>query len=211
MIKSETSKTKYQRKKQTVEPKFGQRYIRPRKRLLSDNYLYCDTCQEYNTGLCPLGCQIYEANRRQQANHAKDTVPIGIKISTSNISHAGLGAFVLKSFPKNTFFGPYTGDRHRSAERANQSGYVRLKAYAEGNIYNYIDARNPVRSNWLRYVNCPIRKEDENLIAVQFNGELYYQTKRDVKAGEELFVYYGEEYARELGIDAFQHSGARLH
>ena len=40
---------------------------------------------------------------------------------------------------------------------------------------------------WLcRYVNCPIRKEDENLIAVQFNGELYYQTKRDVKAGEEV-------------------------
>jgi len=37
-----------------------------------------------------------------------------------------------------------------------------------------------------RYVNCPIRQEDENLTAVQFNGELYYLTSRDVKAGEEV-------------------------
>jgi hypothetical protein len=30
----------------------------------------------------------------------------------------------MKEFPKNTFFGPYTGERHRSMERANRSGYV---------------------------------------------------------------------------------------
>jgi SET domain-containing protein len=42
----------------------------------------------------------------------------------SNIPDAGLGVFAMKEFPKNTFFGPYTGERHRSMERANRSGYV---------------------------------------------------------------------------------------
>ncbi|UJR32051.1 hypothetical protein I4U23_019518 [Adineta vaga] len=119
---------------------------------------YCDTCQKYNTSLCPQGCQTYEANR--YADHAKDTVPNGIEIAKSIISSAGLGAFARKFFSKNTFLGPYTGDRHRSAERANQSGY----AWA-------ID---------------------------------------DAKAGEELFVHYGEEYARALGIDPFEYFIGKL-
>ncbi|CAF3704350.1 unnamed protein product [Rotaria sp. Silwood1] len=180
---------------------FGERNIRPRKRLLNDDYLYCDNCQKYSHGLCPQGCQTYESNH--QADHAKNTVPVGIKISTSNIPTAGLGVFAIKEFPKNTFFGPYTGERHRSTERANKSGYAWTIEDAEGNVYNYIDASNPSHSNWLRYVNCPMRQVDENLIPVQFNGELYYQTSRDIKAGEELFVYYGEE---ALGINSFEHS-----
>lgn len=28
--------------------------------------------------------------------------------------------------------------------------------------------------------------EDENLMAVQFNGELYYQTTRDIRPDEEV-------------------------
>jgi len=96
---------------------------------------------KYNNGLCPQGCQTYEANREvnkilfiyadfyfvKQADHAKHTIPIGIKIATSNISGAGLGVFAVKEFPKNTFFGPYTGERHRSTERANRSGYVNYR------------------------------------------------------------------------------------
>ncbi|CAF4302830.1 unnamed protein product, partial [Rotaria sp. Silwood2] len=183
---------------------FGERHIRPRKRLLNDDYLYCDNCQKYNHSLCPQGCQTYEPN--QSADHAKNTVSIGIKVATSNIPTAGLGAFAIKEFPRNTFFGPYTGERHRSTERANKSGYAWTIEDAEGSVYNYIDASDPSCSNWLRYVNCPTRQVDENLEPVQFNGELYYRTSRDIKAGEELFVYYGEEYARALGIHSFEYS-----
>ncbi len=43
---------------------------------------------------------------------------------------------------------------------------------------------------FIRYVNCPIRQDDENLAAIQFNGELYYRTSRDVKAGEEVESFF---------------------
>ncbi|CAF1016799.1 unnamed protein product [Adineta steineri] len=207
MIKSEKTSInkkeyKYQRKKESTN--FGERNIRPRKRVLSDNYLYCDNCKKYNDGLCPRGCQTYEANHK--ANHAKYTVSSGLKIMKSTIPGAGLGVFTMKEFSKNTFFGPYTGERHRSTERANQSGYAWTIEDDAGDVYNYIDASDPHRSNWLRYVNCPIGQNDENLTAIQFNGEVYYRTLRDINAGEELFVYYGEEYAKALGLDSFDHS-----
>jgi hypothetical protein len=38
----------------------------------------------------------------------------------------------------------------------------------------------------MRYVNRPITQEDENLVAIQFNGEVYYRTSRDIKAGKEI-------------------------
>ncbi|CAF0923232.1 unnamed protein product [Didymodactylos carnosus] len=172
----------------------------------------CDECKKYSNGLCPSGCQSYIDNREvpyyllvKQSDHAKHTVPIGIIVTTSGIPDAGLGTFALKKFKKNTFFGPYTGVKHRSNDRANDSGYAWTIEDIEGNVYNYVDANDPRRSNWLRYVNCPNKQENENLMAVQFNGELYYKTLRDIEAGEELFVYYGEEYAKALGIKPFEY------
>ncbi len=59
---------------------------------------------------------------------------IGIKIAASNIPGAGLRTFAIKNFPTNTFFGLNIGERHTSAERANQSSYVnyQIKYFKKG-------------------------------------------------------------------------------
>ncbi|CAF1295848.1 unnamed protein product [Didymodactylos carnosus] len=194
---------------------FGSRIVRPGTCVLGDylcRFNDCDECKKYSNGLCSSGCQSYIDNREvpyhllvKQSDYAKHTVPTGIIVKTSGIPEAGLGVFALKKFKKNTFFGPYTGVRYRSDARSYESGYSWIIQDIEGNIYNYVDAKDPRRSNWLRYVNCPNKPENENLIAVQFNGEMYYKTLRDIEAGEELFVYYGPEYAKALGIKPFEH------
>ena len=38
------------------------------------------------------------------------------------------------------------------------------------------------------------------MIALQFHGKIWYRTYKDVEAGVELLVWYGEQYAKELGI-----------
>ena len=53
----------------------------------------------------------------------------------------------------------------------------------------------------MRYINCSRYEKEQNLIAFQYYGEIYYRTYKNVKPGEELLVWYGDEYARELGID----------
>ena len=52
----------------------------------------------------------------------------------------------------------------------------------------------------MRYVNCACREEDQNLLAFQFHGEIYYRTIENIPADTELLVWYGDEYGQELGI-----------
>ena len=52
---------------------------------------------------------------------------------------------------------------------------------------------------FFRYVNCARNDEEQNLMAYQHCGQIYYKTNRHVTQGEELLVYYGDEYAMDMG------------
>ena len=52
----------------------------------------------------------------------------------------------------------------------------------------------------MRFVNCSRVEQEQNMIALQFHGKIYYQTYKDIEVGVELLVWYGEQYAKELGI-----------
>ena len=52
----------------------------------------------------------------------------------------------------------------------------------------------------MRYVNCSRSENEENLVAFQYNGEIYYRVYKDILPGTELLLWYGDEYAKDLGI-----------
>ena len=79
--------------------------------------------------------------------------------------------------------------------------YCFLQVKRFGNPAYYIDGREEVNSNWLRFVNCACDETQQNMVAFQYCGQIYYRTYRNVYPGDELMVWYGEEYARELGIE----------
>ena len=64
----------------------------------------------------------------------------------------------------------------------------------------YIDGRSDKQSNWLRFINCARNVDEQNLIAFQYHGNIYYRSFKHIYSGNELYVWYGEQYARELGI-----------
>jgi len=64
----------------------------------------------------------------------------------------------------------------------------------------YVDGRDMSVSNWMRYVNCAVSEHQQNMIASQFQGQIYYRLCQDVEPRSELFVWYGAEYAAELGL-----------
>ena len=43
----------------------------------------------------------------------------------------------------------------------------------------------------------------QNMQPVQYDRNMFYKTTRAIEPGEELFVYYGDDYARFLGIEPF--------
>ena len=43
-------------------------------------------------------------------------------------------------------------------------------------------------------------EEEQNLVAYQYKGYIYYRAYKEIKKGMELLVWYGNQYAEQLGI-----------
>ena len=65
---------------------------------------------------------------------------------------------------------------------------------------HFIDGTNKTMSNWMRYINCASNEDQQNLIAYQLHGEVYYKTIRAINIGEELLVWYGNEFGVVLPL-----------
>lgn len=70
----------------------------------------------------------------------------------------------------------------------------------DGKFSHFLDGRDESQSNWMRFVNCSRCEDEQNLVAYQYRGEIYYRTYKSVSPGKELLVWYGESYAKDLGI-----------
>ena len=64
----------------------------------------------------------------------------------------------------------------------------------------FIDGKNEEHSNWLRFVNCARNEGEQNLLSFQYHGDIYYRTIKHITPNSELLVWYGEEYAKEMGL-----------
>lgn len=50
----------------------------------------------------------------------------------------------------------------------------------------------------MRYVNPAHSPAEQNLVACQNNGDIYFYTIRPVEANQELLVWYSHEFAQRL-------------
>ena len=88
----------------------------------------------------------------------------------------------------------------KKVEKNQFSFFFSFQIYKNGKPSHYIDARDPSKSNWMRYVNCARSEFEQNLVAFQYHGQIYYRTFKAVLKNTELMVWYGQDYANELGI-----------
>lgn len=128
-------------------------------------------------------------------------IPIEIKEST--IPNSGLGAFTLQFIPKNygaKYFGIKKYKKNIDYDYSwSIFQYDKKTGQRVGNdIIHYIDASDPERSNWTRYVNCGMYDIKNNLEPVQKWEDLYYVSRRDINPGEELWIDYGEGFRNRL-------------
>ncbi|XP_074029564.1 uncharacterized protein [Leptinotarsa decemlineata] len=161
-----------------------------------DRYIFCDVCEREYLDFCsncgmlislednpvPLGLE----------DRAKKTVPKGI-LSVRHSDIHGFGVFATRNLKIGVRLGPYEGKITRIDTTVGYAWKLR-----DGRL---IDASNERYSNYLRYVNCARNAEEQNLVAFQYDGKLYYRTSRNINKGEELLVFYGRTFAKKLGID----------
>ena len=75
-----------------------------------------------------------------------------------------------------------------------------MQIIENGRVTHVVDARDEGYSNWLRFVNCARNDDEQNLVAFQFRGEIYYRSYKTIEPGMELLVWYGDRYACDLDI-----------
>lgn len=137
-------------------------------------------------------------------DRALNSVPEGLVVKNSTIPGAGLGVITDRYIQRDTVMGPYKGIIELDTNIAVQSGYSwKIRKDSVRNQLTWVDAKYKHMSNWLRYVNMPNSENDENLVAMQHRGQMYYQAFKSIPAGTELMVHYGEEYAEFLSIDDY--------
>ncbi|KAK6299268.1 hypothetical protein J4Q44_G00307780 [Coregonus suidteri] len=168
-----------------------------------DHYLYCEDCKSFFMEECELhGPALFVPDIPAPLgapDRARLTLPSGLEVRTSGIPEAGLGVFNQgNTVPAGAHYGPYEGEI-TDKDQAMESGYSWV-IYKSKHWDDYIDAGRDTHSNWMRYVNCARREEEQNLVAFQYRGEILYRCCKPIAVGEELLVWYGEEYARDLGI-----------
>ncbi|KAG9350192.1 hypothetical protein JZ751_026545 [Albula glossodonta] len=126
------------------------------------------------------------------------TLPPGLMVGRSGVPGAGLGVFNQgQSVPVGMHFGPFEGEV-TSREKAIESRYSWVICRKKDQ-YEYIDATRDTHSNWMRYVNCARSEEEQNLVAFQHRGRILYRSLRSIPPGQELLVWYADEYAKGLG------------
>uniref|UniRef100_A0A3P8XLZ3 SET domain-containing protein n=1 Tax=Esox lucius TaxID=8010 RepID=A0A3P8XLZ3_ESOLU len=168
-----------------------------------DHFLFCEDCCDFFIGKCELhGAPVFipDTPAPQGApDRARLTLPPGLEIKTSGIPGAGLGVFNQgDTVAVGTHYGPYEGE-NTEKDQAMESGYSWV-IYKNRLLDDYIDAKRETYSNWMRYVNCARNEEEQNLVAFQYRGGILYRCCKPIAVGDELLVWYGEEYARDLGI-----------
>ncbi|CAK5012281.1 unnamed protein product [Meloidogyne enterolobii] len=60
---------------------------------------------------------------------------------------------------------------------------------------------NSRKANWMKNVQMAENKEEHNLVACQYDNEIYFYTIRSIQPNTELLFWYSHEYAQHLRVE----------
>ncbi|XP_060795457.1 histone-lysine N-methyltransferase PRDM9 [Neoarius graeffei] len=167
----------------------------------NDQHFYCETCHKLYLDQCDdHGPPLFTYDSPTPMGvpqRALLTLPQGLVIGRSTTPGAALGVFNQGQIvPLGMHFGPFDGEIS-SMEKALESAYSWVICRG-GDQYDYIDAERDTNSNWMRYVVCSWSENEQNLVAFQQGGRILFRCCRSIYPGQELKVWYAEEYAQSL-------------
>ncbi|XP_034998703.1 PR domain zinc finger protein 14 [Hippoglossus stenolepis] len=122
-----------------------------------------------------------------------------LQAAWGNLSHCGV--FTDKSsIAKGTRFGPFQGKLVNTSEiKTYDDNTLMWEVFENGRLSHFVDGRAG-SGNWMSLVKCARFPEEQNLIAVQVQGQIFYEACKEVRPGQELLVWYGDCYMQFLGI-----------
>ncbi|TNN84025.1 PR domain zinc finger protein 2 [Liparis tanakae] len=103
------------------------------------------------------------------------------------------GVWATQFIPKGQRFGPFVGEKKKRSQVT--SNVYMWEVYFPARGWMCVDATDPMKGNWLRYVNWARSAEEQNLFPLEINRAIYYNP---IGPGEELLVWYTVEDNPEI-------------
>ncbi|XP_001378705.2 PR domain zinc finger protein 14 [Monodelphis domestica] len=110
------------------------------------------------------------------------------------------GVFCSSLVPKGIRFGPFLGKVVNASEiKTYGDNSLMWEIFEDGHLSHFIDGKG-ASGNWMSLVNCARFPEEQNLSAVQCQGQIFYESCKEILPNQELLVWYGDCYQQFLGI-----------
>uniref|UniRef100_A0A8C7X2D2 PR domain containing 2, with ZNF domain b n=1 Tax=Oryzias sinensis TaxID=183150 RepID=A0A8C7X2D2_9TELE len=104
--------------------------------------------------------------------------------------------WATQGIPKGKRFGPFVGEKKKRSQVT--SNVYMWEVYFPSRGWMCIDATDPMKGNWLRYVNWARSSKEQNLFPLEINRAIYYKVLKPIRPGEELLVWYTVEDNPEI-------------
>uniref|UniRef100_A0A8C6H8L8 PR domain zinc finger protein 2 n=2 Tax=Mus spicilegus TaxID=10103 RepID=A0A8C6H8L8_MUSSI len=128
--------------------------------------------------------------------HVLRGLPEEVRLLPSAVDKTRIGVWATKPILKGKKFGPFVGDKKKRSQVRNN--VYMWEVYYPNLGWMCIDATDPEKGNWLRYVNWACSGEEQNLFPLEINRAIYYKTLKPIAPGEELLVWYNGEDNPEI-------------
>nr|XP_056710882.1 PR domain zinc finger protein 14 [Euleptes europaea] len=121
-------------------------------------------------------------------------------LQMASLDSPQLGVFCTQAIPKGVRFGPFQGRVVNTSEiKTYDDNSLMWEIFEDGRLSHFIDGKG-TSGNWMSLVNCARFPEEQNMMALQCQGQIYYETCKEISPGQELLVWYGDCYLQFLGI-----------
>ncbi|XP_065902700.1 histone-lysine N-methyltransferase PRDM9-like [Dysidea avara] len=171
-----------------------------------DDYIGCDDCNTLHSDECPVHGPLLPLDEsrgwdQDSKSFTSLPVPLQVTVRMSSIKNAGMGVFAKEFIRKRTRIGPYKGEVVKKEDVTCDTDTDYFWEIKRNSCESYfLDGKNDEHSNWLRFINCARNEAEQNLLSFQYHGEIYYRTIKHITPNSELLVWYGEEYAKDMGL-----------
>ncbi|XP_073440091.1 PR domain zinc finger protein 14 [Dendrobates tinctorius] len=110
------------------------------------------------------------------------------------------GVFSASVIPKGVKYGPFQGRVVNTSEiKTYDDNSVMWEIFEDGRLSHFIDGKGAC-GNWMALVNCARFSQEQNLVAIQCENDIYYETSKEIAPRQELLVWYGGCYELHQGI-----------
>uniref|UniRef100_A0A6I8QA33 PR domain containing 2, with ZNF domain n=1 Tax=Xenopus tropicalis TaxID=8364 RepID=A0A6I8QA33_XENTR len=123
--------------------------------------------------------------------HIHRGLPEELSLSPSAVDSRRLGVWARRQVQRGKKFGPFLGEKKKRSQVKNN--VYMWEVYYPNLGWMCIDATDPHKGNWLRYVNWARSAKEQNLCPLEINRAIYYKTLKPIEPGEELLVWYNGE------------------